>query len=252
MPPIAVHWWTAQTFPRLYYRCMPFGTVRPLYAWAAFLILGASPLAAADLNQYREFRLGSSTAAVLKLARAASPGDVKSTLLRPALLQTLAWRPPFASDRGGPSADPVRRIVFRFVDDQLLKIVVEYERSRTEGLTRNDMVSALSVVYGPQDPFVSGAEGGGDEALDAAVVIARWRTAETAVSLQRYDYVGEYALVITAIRLEQQARKAQAAAAALDTRDAHARGLARLRILAEEAREASEKIRSMNKATFTP
>ena len=42
------------------------------------------------------------------------------------------------------------------------------------------------------------------------------------------------------------------AAAALDGRDAYARGLARLRILAEEAREASEKTRSVNKATFTP
>lgn len=55
---------------------MPFGTVRPLCVWAAFFILGAPPLAAADLDQYREFRLGSSTAAVLKLARSASPADV--------------------------------------------------------------------------------------------------------------------------------------------------------------------------------
>jgi hypothetical protein len=231
---------------------MPFGTVRPLCAWTAFLIFGASPLAAADLDQYRDFRLGSSTAAVLKLATPASPGDVKSTLLRPVLLQTLTWRPPFKSDRGGPSGDPVRRIVFSFLDDQLLKIVVEYERRRTEGLTRNDMVAALSVVYGPQDPLVSGGERDGDGALDAAIVIARWRTAETAVSLQRYDYVGEYALVITAMHLEQRARKAQAAAAALDTREAQARGLTRLRILADEAREASEKTRLLNKSTFTP
>ena len=72
------------------------------------------------------------------------------------------------------------------------------------------------------------------------------------MSLQRYDYAGEYAVVITAMRLEQRARKAQAAATALDRRDARARGLARLRILAEEAREASEKTRSVNKATFTP
>lgn len=72
------------------------------------------------------------------------------------------------------------------------------------------------------------------------------------MSLQRYDYAGEYAVVITAMRLEPRARKAQAAATALDRRDARARGLARLRILAEEAREASEKTRSVNKATFTP
>jgi hypothetical protein len=215
-------------------------------------MFGGSPFAAADLDQYRDFRLGSSTAAVLKLARQASPGDVKSILLRPVLLQTLAWRPPFTSDRGGPRGDPVRRIVFSFLDDRLLKIIVEYERSRTEGLTRNDMVSALSVVYGPQDALLSGGERDGDDALDAAIVIARWRTAETTVSLQRYDYVGEYALVITAMRLEQRARKAQAAAAASDSPGTQARGLALLRILADEAREASAKTRSVNKATFTP
>jgi len=231
---------------------MPFGTVRPLCAFAAFLILERSPVAAADLDQYRDFRLGSSTATVLKLARPASPGDVKSILLRPVLLQTLAWRPPFTSGRGGSRGDPVRRIVFSFLDDQLLKIVVEYERSRTEGLTRNDMVSALSGVYGLQDPPFSGGERGGDDALDAAIVIARWRTADTHVSLQRYDYVGEYALVITAMRLEQRARKAQAAGAALDAGETQARGVARLRILADEAREAAEKTRLVNKATFTP
>lgn len=231
---------------------MPFGTVPPLCAWAAFLILGASAVAAADLDQYRDFRLGSSTAAVLKLATPASRGDVKSILLRPVLLQRLAWRPPFTSDRGGPRGDPVRRIVFSFLDDQLLKIVVEYERSRTEGLTRHDMVSALSVVYGPQDPFFAGDQRDRDDALEAAIVIARWRTAETTVSLQRYDYVGEYALVITAMRLEQRARKAQAAGAALDAGETQARGLARLRILSDEAREAAEKTRSVNEATFTP
>jgi hypothetical protein len=231
---------------------MPFDTVRSLCVWTALALAGASPLAAADLDRYRDFRLGSSTAAVLKVAGSAAPSDLKSTLLWPALLQKLEWRPPLNSDRGGARGDPVRRIVFSFLDDQLLKIIVEYERSRTEGLTRNDMVGALSIAYGPQPQLSSGEARIGDDALHAAIVIARWRTAETAVTLQRYDYVGEYALVITAVRLEERARRAQAAGAALAALAEPAHGVARLRILADEAREASEKTRAANKAAFTP
>jgi hypothetical protein len=221
-------------------------------ACAVAVALGA-PLAAADLGQYRGFRLGSSTVAVMEMAGTSSPHDLKTLLLRPALIQELEWRPPFKPDRVAPKGDPVRRVVFSFVDDQLLKIAVEYERSRVEGLTREDMVEALSVAYGAHDRLPApGGERSGDDALDAAAVIARWRSAEATVTLQRYDYVGGYALVVASVRLEQLARQAQTAGARLDLRDTPERDAALLRTRADAAREASEKTRATNKAGFTP
>ena len=228
-------------------------TVRSLSACAVAVVLGAVPLAAVDLEQYRSFRLGSSTAAVMTVAGTASPRDLKTVLMRPALLQELEWRPPFKPDRVAPKADPVRRVVFSFIDDQLLKIVVEYERSRTEGLTRDDMIEVLSAAYGAHDRLpVPGGERSGDDALDAAAVIARWRSAEATVTLQRYDFVGGYALVVTSVRLGARARQAQAAGAALDLREAPERDAALLRVRADAAREASQKTRSANKASFIP
>jgi len=223
---------------------MALNTVRSVGACAVAVVFGASTLAAADLEQYRDFRLGTSAATVVKMAGTTSPRDLMTVLPGPVLLQELEWRP-----RG----DPVRRVVFSFVDDQLLKIVVEYEQSRTEGLTKNDMVAALSVAYGPHEPLPAPhGERSGYDALDAATVIAQWRTAENAVTLQRYDYVGGYALVVASVRLEQRARQAQAAAAALNAREAQARAAALLRFRADAAREASERTRSANKATFIP
>ena len=227
-------------------------TVRALGTCAAVFLIGAWPLAAADLEQYRGFRLGSSTAATLKMSGAMSPRDMKSTRLQPELLQELEWRPPLHCDWVGPTCDPVRRVILSFVDDHLGKLVVEYERSRTEGLSRADLVEALSVAYGPHDRLPSPeGERSGDDALDGAAVIARWRTVETVVTLQRYDYIGAYVLVVASVRLERRARQAQAAWTLINGREAGAGDAALLGIRANAAREA-ERTRSANKASFTP
>jgi hypothetical protein len=227
-------------------------TVRALGTCAAVVLIGAWPLAAADLEQYRGFRLGSSTAAALTVSGAVSPRDLKTTLLQPELLQELEWRPPLHCDWVGSTCDPVRRVILSFVADHLGRIVVEYERSRTEGLSRADMVKALSVAYGPPDRLPS-REGGRSEndALDGAAVVARWRTTETVVTLQRNDYIGGYVLVVASVRLERRARQAQAAWALINGQEAAAGDAALLGIRANAAREA-ERTRSANKASFTP
>ena len=220
---------------------------------AVIFIIGAWPLAAAGLDQYRGFRLGSSMTVAVHVWGAVSPRDRKTALGRSALLQELEWRPPLVCDQIGRNGDSVRRVVLSFVDDRLWQIVAEYERSRTEGLSKADMVDALSVSYGPQDRLLlPESERGPAAALAGAAVIARWRTAETVVTLQRYDYVGEYALVVVSVRLAAYAREAQAAGALLDVRGGAGAGdAALLRIRTEAAREA-EKTRSANRANFTP
>ena len=45
--------------------------------------------------------------------------------------------------------DAVARVTFGFYNDQLFRIVVDYDRLRTEGMTEADMVGAISETYGP-------------------------------------------------------------------------------------------------------
>ena len=64
------------------------------------------------------------------------------------MLQELEWRPQYF--RGVPQPiDAVSRITFGFYDDQLFRIVVDYDRLRTEGMTEADMVGAISAMDGP-------------------------------------------------------------------------------------------------------
>jgi len=40
--------------------------------------------------------------------------------------------------------------VFSFYNDQLSKLVVDYDHDRTAGLTDTDLIDALSIEYGPR------------------------------------------------------------------------------------------------------
>jgi hypothetical protein len=220
-------------------------------ATVCLVMLATSALSAADLEQYRDFRLGSSTAAVAKAAGADLGRDLTTIHRQPALLQELRWRPPLDLDRG-IGGDSVRSVVFSFIDDQLFTIVVGYERTRTEGLTKADMIAALSAVYGAGGPVSSSPRPSGGYALDAPTTLAQWRSSDTTVRLQHQDYNGEYALTVTSVVLEQRARKAQATAAATDVREAPARDAALRKSEAEAARERAAKTRSTNKETFDP
>ena len=67
-----------------------------------------------------------------------------ATVIRrePAVLQELEWRPQYF--RGAArQTDAVARVTFGFYNDQLFRIVVDYERLRTDGMTEADMVAAI-------------------------------------------------------------------------------------------------------------
>lgn len=219
---------------------------------AALIVLAASWLSAADFEQYRDFRLGSSVADVVKTSGASSAG-VRTSHQRPALLQELAWRP-YTTSRVTPTdPDSVREIAFSFVNDRLFRMVVEYDSRRTEGLTRRDMIAALTAIYGPTSPLPAQARPRAVfEALDAATRLAHWRAGDTTVVLQQQEYTSGFALVITSVPLDQHARKATATAVTLDAREAPAREAARVKQQADAARGAAEKTRSTNKETFKP
>jgi hypothetical protein len=222
----------------------------PLVTCGLAALLGLLSVAtlSAAAGHYRGFTLGSSVATVTAgtgNARA-QPRTIHS---RPALLQEISWNPA-APIRLADDADPVREIVFHFVDDQLYKIVVEYDRGRTEGLTAADLIGALEVTYGARAALPAAARA--SFSLDSAVTIARWRDADATVDLRHHDYGGGYGLVVTSPALERAALAGTRAALAIDAREAPQKEAALLKERDARERETAAKRRATNKDAFKP
>src|SRR5947209_2105846 len=115
--------------------------------WISTVAMVTPLLCAADLGSYRNFQLGMNLTAVQKQAEM-KPSEVKVIHQRPALIQDLEWRP-LRFPGPSPESDPVKDVLFSFYDGQLFRMVVNYDRYRTEGMTTQDMVDAISKIYGP-------------------------------------------------------------------------------------------------------
>src|SRR4030095_8251995 len=73
--------------------------------------------------------------------------EVRVLHQRPALIQELEWRPrdALASSR---EADSINEVLFSFYNGELFRMVVSYDQQRTQGLTDQDMIEAISATYG--------------------------------------------------------------------------------------------------------
>jgi hypothetical protein len=218
----------------------------------AVVLMAPWLVGAANFGTYREFTLGASTAEVIAQGRAADR-DLKTLHERPALLQEISWRPPYTSGRDAAERDSVSAIVFSFVDNQLFRMAIDYDRARTEGLTNEDMIASLSAVHGAASVRPAPATSrSAFESLDARSPVARWQQGDTTIELTHSPYSRSFGLVITSVPLEARARKAQATAITMDAREAPAREAARAKADTDAARAAAEKTRTTNKATFKP
>ena len=206
------------------------------------------------VSQYRNFELGVNVAAVSALTGQAT-SDAKTIHQRPALLQDLEWRPSHwrASDTL-PSTDPVQQIGFSFYNDRLFRIVVDYDRDRTEGMTDADMTDAISAIYGtPVKRLPGGTRIASQVEAESGSPVARWGNAEHAVVLYRTSSYGEaFRLIVTESNLDGLARKAAIQAMRLDDQDAPRREIARQKKEKDDGRSAAEKARVVNKAIFKP
>ena len=204
--------------------------------------------------QYRNFELGVNVAAVSALTGLAT-SDAKTIHQRPALLQDLEWRPSHwrASDTL-PSTDPVQQIGFSFYNDRLFRIVVDYDRDRTEGMTDADMVEAISAVYGVRATRAAGpARIASRVETESGSPVARWGDAAHSVVLYRTSsYRGGFRLIVTDPSLDDLARKATTQAVRLDDQEAPKREVARLKKEQDDGRAAAEKARLANKKVFRP
>jgi hypothetical protein len=205
--------------------------------------------------QYRNFELGVNVAAVSVLTGVAT-SEAKTIHERPAVLQDLEWRPSRWTTSSAllPSTDPVQQIAFSFYNDRLFRIVVDYDRDRTEGMTDADMVEALSAVYGATLPRAAGpARVASRVETESGSPVARWGDAGHTVVLYRTSsYRGGFRLIVTDAALDGLARKATTQALRLDDQEAPKREVARLKKEQDDGRAAAEKARLANKKVFRP
>lgn len=218
-------------------------------------LLCVSTASAQELENYRAFRLGSSVTTVSSLTGARA-SDLRIVHERPALLQNLSWRPRFSAGTPIPNPDPVDEIVFSFYNDQLFKIDVRYDNSRTAGMTRDDIIAALSSNYGAPTRTASTRAARPTarsyEDYDALALVAEWQRGQTKATLSQATYGSTFSLLIVAVPVDALARTARDAAVILDAREAPAREAARVKKEEEDARAERERARAANKETFRP
>jgi hypothetical protein len=216
-------------------------------AWVAVC---SSVVSAQDLSKYREFQLGMRLVAVAQ--QAGITPEARVVHQRPELIQELTWQPPRSL---GPSlpGDSARRVLFSFYNDELFRIVVNYEWDRTEGLTVADMVEALSVTYGPAMlPATETIFSLSRAAITSDRIEARWEDPEHSLNLVRPSYASTFGLVVVSKRLDALAQAASVEEIGLDEQGAPSRAIERKQKQEDEDHARQEKVRLVNKATFRP
>jgi hypothetical protein len=218
----------------------------------AWLAISSSAVSAQDLSKYRDFQLGMSVAAVAQ--QSGIPSDARVVHQRPELIQELMWQPP-PSLGPSPSGDSVRKILFSFYNGELFRIVINYDWDKTEGLTVEDMVEAVSVRYGPAmlpllpaTPILvlSNVDADNDR------IMAHWEDAQSSVDLFQPSYASTFGLVVFSKRLDALAQSASVEAPRLDEQDSPQRAIDRRQAQEDDDHARQQKARLANKAIFRP
>jgi len=217
--------------------------------WVSITVLTISSAVARDLSSYRVFRLGMDLHAVEKQAEMKT-SEAKMIHQRPAVIQDLEWRPR-RFPGPAPESDPVTDILFRFYNGQLFRIIVNYDRYKTEGMTADDMIDAISATYGhAATPAVEILFPGAYS--EKVKVIARWEDAEYSLNLVRSPYQTSFALFAVSKQLDTLAQSAAIEAKRLDEQEAPQREADLQKKLGDDNRAQQEKARMANKPGFRP
>jgi hypothetical protein len=187
------------------------------------------------------------------------PSDAKAIHERPAVIQELEWRAPFTD----PSrrSESVGNIHFRFYNGELYRLVVTYDRERTEGMTAEDFVEAVSSKYGtanrPNAEIILSETHlfhDGEKLISdrSEKVIARWEDSQYSFNLFQYSSESTFGLVVYSKRLDDLARAAIVESVRLDKQEAPQREINSRKKKDEENRVKQEKARGVNKPHFRP
>ena len=226
---------------------------RTLGVVALGLVVSTAPLHGQGRSRYRDFQLGGDLPSVSALSGVAA-SEVRIIHVRPALMQELQWRRGYSLSDPTAATDPVQQIVFSFYNDQLTKLVVDYDRDRTAGMTDADMIEAISAAYGaPLKPALKKTRAPASHVEEeSGAPVARWGDDDYSVMLYRSSYASGFRIIVIATRLEALARTADAQAIRLDQREAPQREIAREKKEVEDTRLSQAKARAANKAAFRP
>jgi hypothetical protein len=226
---------------------------RVLATVAFGLVVSTNSLHGQGRAQYRDFQLGGDLPSVSALSGVAA-SEAKTVHVRPALMQTLEWQIPYyVSGSTAPQNDPVQQIAFSFYNDQLFRLVIDYDPQRTAGMTDGDLIDALSGQYGSPSPAGAKNRPAVTPQLEgeSGTPISRWGGADYSVVLYRSSYAS-FRLIVASPRLEALARTADAQAIRLDDREGPQREIARQKQELEDTRASQDKARLANKAAFRP
>ena len=229
-------------------------TIRSLTIVIFGSVLLTSLTHAQDLSRYRDFQFGMNLPTVAKQADV-KQSDARAVHQRPAIIEELEWRPQsFLRTSPRPQGDPVKDVLFSFYNGELFRMVVNYDPDKTQGLTNDDMVSAISATYGtasrPAAKTISFSSAQGYSETEK--VMARWEDSQYSFNLFRSSYQPNFGMVVFSKRLDALARLAVVEAIRRDEQEAPQREVDRLKKEAQETHATEEKARLANKANFHP
>jgi len=205
---------------------------------------------APDLSRYREFQFGMDLQEVAEQA-GMQPSEARVIHQRPAVIQELEWRP-ISGIGTSLQADSVQEVLFSFYNAKVFRMVVVYDRYKTEGLTDEDMVEAISAKYGTAArPAATVVLFSSFQVYNNSErVIARWENSQYSFNLFRSSFQPTFGLLIFDKRLDALAQAAIAEAIRRDEQEAPQREIQRQQREDENNRESLEKARQVNKRNF--
>jgi hypothetical protein len=228
----------------------PMFNSRTLLASALFIALFSSLGIAQNLGKYRDFQFGTNVESLAKQIQVKASA-AQTSHQRPALIQTLQWNP--TSYSAPATAASVRSIRFDFYNDELFKMFVTYNSAGTAGLTADDIIEAISALYGTAaKPDDSVTISNATNYRDQEKVLARWEDAQYSYNFFRFSYGTEFGLVAFSKTLDVLADTANREADRLDALEAPAKEVARQKKQVDDARTAQESARAVNKPKFLP
>ena len=192
--------------------------IRRALATIFLIALSAIMIRAQDLSSYRGFQFGMNLVSAAKQA-GMNLSEAKTLHRYPALIQELWWQRSFSGS--SPRTDPVREVVFSFYDGDLYRMVVNYDRHRTEGLTDEDMIEAISAKYGIAATPVAVIVLFSSSQIynDTEKVIARWEDSKYSYNLYRSSNQPTFGMLILSKQLDTLAQAAIVESIRLENRE---------------------------------
>lgn len=228
-------------------------TVAAMAPIGLFVLLMVTPsllAAAPGYGSYRMLNLGDSVAAVVGRLEA-RPADVVVVQERPSLIETLTWRRPLYVSGVTVAPDPLESLVLTFHQGRLVHIEASYQVAAVEGLTDDDLTSALTGVYGAAllaaTPWPVPAT-----AIAPDRTIGVWGDEDVLVTLRRERARERPILTIASANADAARRAARIEGVALAAGEAPGKALALGAAQALESERRAVRVRRENQAAFKP